>query len=58
MDIVKRITELREEEGESRKEFLVHTGMSAEIWSILGFSPAPVNVLRPSSTAFPGRPST
>lgn len=37
MDIVKRITELREEEGESRKEFLVHTGMSAEIWSILGF---------------------
>lgn len=37
MDIAKRITELREEAGESRKEFSFHTGISAEISSILGF---------------------
>ncbi len=27
MDIAKRITELREEAGENRKEFSVHTGI-------------------------------
>ena len=27
MDIAKRITELREETGENRKEFLTHTGI-------------------------------
>ena len=37
MDIAKRITELREEAGESRIDFLVHTGMPAEILSILEF---------------------
>ncbi len=37
MDIAKRITELREVSGENRKEFSVHTGIPAEISSILGF---------------------
>ena len=37
MDMAKRITELREEAGESRIDFLMYTGMPAEISSILGF---------------------
>ena len=31
MDIAKRITELREEAGENRREFSAYTGIPAEI---------------------------
>ena len=37
MDIPKRITELREEANENRREFSVHAGVSAEISFISKF---------------------
>ena len=36
MDIAKRITELREEAGENRKEFSVHTGIPVRTLEELG----------------------